>query len=70
MTIHEIKDRTKETHPYFFSPDTLRFFRQKLSDFTVTEQTDGRYKISAPCKLYNGHTVRFFNPETNELNHE
>lgn len=70
MTIHEIKDRTKETSPYFFSSETLRFFRQTLSDFTVVEQTDGRYKISAPCKLYNGYTVRFFNPITNELDHK
>ena len=30
VTIQEIKERTKDTAPYFFTPDTLRFFGQTL----------------------------------------
>tara|TARA_R110002020_G_scaffold21246_5_gene72031 strand:- start:853 stop:1062 length:210 start_codon:yes stop_codon:yes gene_type:complete len=66
MTISEIKKRTKKTAPYFFSADTMRFFQQKLSDFKVNKQNDGRFKISA--ESFNGHTtVRYFNPNNNIL---
>jgi hypothetical protein len=71
MTIQQIKDRTKETSPYFFSPDTLRFFGQTLNSFTVTEQKDGRFLIQAPSYDYEEtqmpDTIRYFNPLNNEL---
>jgi hypothetical protein len=71
MTIQEIKDRTKKTSPYFFSPDTLRFFGQTLNSFTVTEQKDGRFLIQAPSYDYEEtqmpDTIRYFNPLNNEL---
>lgn len=74
MTIQEIKQRTHETSPYFFTKDTLRFFRQTMRSFKVykwsKDGVDG-YKISAPMKDYSGeivgYTERFFNPITNEL---
>tara|TARA_Y100001972_G_scaffold25351_1_gene30814 strand:- start:530 stop:772 length:243 start_codon:yes stop_codon:yes gene_type:complete len=66
MTIYEIKRLTKETAPYFFSKDTMRFFGQTLKDFKVKKQIDGRYKITAKGK-YNTTTKRFFNPKNNEL---
>lgn len=69
MTIYEIKEATKETSPYFFSRDTLKFFRQTMKSFRVSKQEDGRYKIIATIKDCNGYkreTVRFYNP----LNHE
>lgn len=71
MTIYEIKNRTQETAPYFFSRDTLKFFGQTMKSFKVRKQEDGRYKITAPSvssdgKL-RGETVRFFNPANNEL---
>lgn len=74
MTIYEIKQLTKETSPYFFSHDTLKFFHQTMRNFSVKKQADGRYKISAPMKDYNGKnvgtTVRYFNPVNNELERE
>ena len=75
MTIQEIKKATKETAPYYFSADTLRFFGQTLNSFKVEKQEDGRYKISAPIKdatndRYMGESVRYFNPANNELEGE
>jgi hypothetical protein len=70
MTIYEIKELTRETSPYFFEKNTMKFFRQKMSDFKVYKQEDGKYLITAPSycngKLM-GITKRLFNPETNEL---
>lgn len=71
MTIFQIKKRTRETSPYFFSPGTLRFFGQRMSSFMVQDLGDGKHRISAP--IYNsrgvmmGETVRIFNEATNEL---
>lgn len=79
MTIYRIKELTAETNPHYFTHDTLRFFGQTLRMFTVTKQSDGRYKISAPSFWADratgqprlmGHSVRYFNPETNELEGE
>lgn len=76
MTIYEIKERTLETSPYFFSRATLKFFGQTLKSFSVRKQTDGRYLVTAPiyattgqygAKKRIGETVRYFNPMTNEL---
>ena len=70
MTIYEIKRLTQDTAPYFFSRDTMRFFGQTLKDFRVKKQADGRYRVSASSgDNWDGvhETVRFFNPENNEL---
>jgi len=71
MTIYEIKERTAQTSPYFFSRDTLKFFHQTMSSFKVKQQSDGRIRISAPMKDHTGkhvgETVRYFNPANNEL---
>ena len=71
MTIYEIKKRTKVTAPYFFSKDTLRFFGQRISDFTVKKQNDGRYEIKAICRNApheeQYYTVRYFNPSNDKL---
>ena len=48
----------------------MKFFGQTLKDFRVKKQDDGRYKITAPSGSNWEHehtTVRFFNPENNEL---
>jgi hypothetical protein len=66
MTIYEIKRRSAETSPYFFSKITMRFFGQTLKDFRVYKEPDGRYRITAQG-LYGTKTVRYFNPVTNEL---
>ncbi len=70
MTIYEIKYRTAEKQPYFFSRDTLKFFGQTMKDFKVKKQKDGKYLITAPARM-NGkivhYTQRLFNPLTNDL---
>ena len=71
MTIQEIKKLTEKTEPYFFAPNTMRFFGQSLSDFKVIKQSDNRYKIIAPSYdhlgNYMGDTIRYFNPKNNKL---
>ena len=70
MTIYEIKRRTHETAPYFFSRGNMRFFGQTLKDFSVRKMKDGRYRISAPIRDNGeviGYTVRIFDPKTNRL---
>ena len=71
MTIDKIKKLTQKTQPYFFTPDTMRFFNQTLKDFKVITNGDGRFKIIAPIKdsegSKRGQTVRYFNPRNNNL---
>jgi hypothetical protein len=71
MTISEIKKATLETAPYFFSKETMRFFGQRMSSFSVKKQPDGRVRISAPMFDRSGknmgETIRFFNPVNNQL---
>jgi hypothetical protein len=65
MTIYEIKRRTQNTSPHFFSHRTLKFFKQTLKSFKVTKLPDGKYLIRA--NAFYGVTSRIFNPITNEL---
>lgn len=70
MTIEEIKKRTKEKAPYFFSNDTMSFFNQTLEDFTVEKLSDTEYLIEAPSYWAGnlmGYTRRVFNTITNDL---
>lgn len=71
MTIYDIKNRTQETSPYFFSRSTLQFFHQTMMSFHVKKQLDGRYYIYADMLDFEGRIVgkteRYFNPVTNEL---
>ncbi len=74
MNIHEIKNRTLETSPYFFDRKSMRFFGQTMRSFSIKKQSDGRYLISAPMfdrttGRTMGTTKRFFNPITIELDH-
>ena len=64
-TIYDIKRRTSETEPYFFSSKTMKFFKQKLSDFKVIRISSDSFEIYAPQEY--GRTERIFNPYTNEL---
>jgi hypothetical protein len=75
MTIYEIKARTQETAPHYFTPSTMRFFGQTLRSFKVYKQPDGRYKITAPMKDRStgrimGESIRYFNPINNTLEHQ
>lgn len=67
MTIYEIKERTKETAPYFFSRGSMKFFKQTMKDFKVYKQANGKFLIVA--NSWGGTTKRIFNPETNILEH-
>ena len=71
MTIYEIKRRTEETSPYFFTRDTLKFFNQTLKQFSVNKSECGRYFITCPMTDNNGRNVgrteRYFNPSNNKL---
>ena len=75
MTIQEIKRRSAEKSPYFFTPKTLKFFGQNMRSFKVKKCEDGRYLIYAPMidKINGrnmGNTERYFNPINNELERE
>tara|TARA_R110002126_G_scaffold56728_1_gene151233 strand:+ start:1310 stop:1558 length:249 start_codon:yes stop_codon:yes gene_type:complete len=71
MNIQEIKKRTKNTAPFYFSAKTLKFFGQRLSDFKVKKLNETEYLIHAPSyfdgKLM-GKSMQIFNTITNELN--
>lgn len=70
MTIYEIKNKTQETHPYFFSRKNMKFFGQTLKDYKVYKQKNGKYLIIAKSGKNWEHkhcTKRLFNPVTNEL---
>jgi len=72
LTIYDIKRLSEGKSPYFFTRDTLKFFNQKMSDFKVCRYFElGLYHISANMKDNSGkivgRTVRYFNPETNNL---
>ena len=73
LTIYDIARLTQETSPFYFTRDTLRFFHQRMSDFRVYKQKDGKYLINAPMKDSTGRIVgtsqRIFNPITNQLEH-
>lgn len=66
MTIYEIKRLTEKTEPYFFSRNTMKFFKQTLKDFRVYKLNKFEYLITA--KSFAGNlTQRIFDIRTNEL---
>ncbi len=72
MTIYEIKEATKETAPYFFSRNNMRFAGQTMKSFKVYKQKDGKFLIVAESgKNWSEkhYTKRLFNPVTKELEH-
>ena len=51
----------------------MKFFGQKLKDFKVTKESDGRYKIAAPIRkafMVDTESVAYFNPTNNKLETE
>lgn len=71
LTIYDIKNRTSQTAPYYFSKDTMKFFGQTMKSFKV-KIVGEKYHISAPMidkqtgrKM--GISERLFNPITNKL---
>ncbi len=72
LTIYDIKRLTSETSPHFFERSTMRFFNQRLKDYSVCKQSDGRYRIYCPFGpgRPKGETVRYYNPNNHELERE
>jgi hypothetical protein len=70
-TIYQIAKHVRTVDPenYFFDKQTLRFFEQRLSDFSVWAQPDGRYLIKAPSRICGEthYTIRFYNPTSGAL---
>ena len=48
ITIHEIKNKIKDKLPYYFSPDTLYGFGQRMDMFKVIASPKGKIFIYAP----------------------
>ena len=70
MTIYEIKRRTEETAPEFFTRETMKFFGQTLKDYKVYKVDNENYLITAPMRMRGkviGQTRRLFNTDTNKL---
>ena len=68
MNIYEIKRRTAETSPHYFSRRTMQFFGQTLKSFSVRKQPDGRFEISAPIHGNPKNlSTRLFNPANDKL---
>ena len=70
----EFQQRNKAKGQYWFSPDTLRFFRSRVSEtvyqgkggiFFVTSEKHVSYLIDDQPRLY---TVRQFDPKTGSVN--
>lgn len=52
----------------------MKFFGQTMAKFKLKKMPDGRTRISQPMKDHTGkimgQTIRYFNPETNDLDFE
>lgn len=68
LTISDIKYLTEQKESYFFSRSSMRFFGQKMGDFSVTRYGNDKFYICAKWgKGMVGKTERIFNPFTGEL---
>lgn len=67
-TIYEIKRATLETAPYFFEPQTMKFWGQTLKSFSVyPTENKNEFLIEAPTKIEGIYTRRIFNTLTKTL---
>ena len=71
-TVAEIAEANKQAGRYYFSPDTLRFFHQRRSDFSVFQTASrvyvyGRRSPSAWGAIDRPWTVGEFDPGTGEV---
>ena len=66
LTIYDIEENTKNTAPYFFSRDTLSFFKQTMASFKVYKNLSGKIFIYAkgfcPSGQCFGFTLREYDP--------
>ena len=69
-TIEEIKREVEGKGSFYFSPQTMRFFHQDLSDFKVAKSVSGRIFIYAFSTQTSNYSFReFVNGELREVNH-
>lgn len=74
-TIEDIKRLNKEGGKYFFSPDTMRFFRSRVGDTVYQGQGGIFFVTSEQFATYSPHyrvdprkyTVRQFIPESGDV---
>lgn len=61
-TIYDIKRCSYADSPYFFTRDTMRFFKQTLKDFRVYKEGFNKWHIVALSKFEHGthKTERYF----------
>ena len=68
LSIYDIKRICEENGSYFFSRQSMKFFGQKMADFSVRRHGVDKFYISAKWgKGIAGKTERIFNPFTGEL---
>jgi hypothetical protein len=68
LTIYDIKRAVEEKSSFFFSRQSMKFFGQKMADFSVRRHGVDKFYISAKWgKGIAGKTERIFNPFTGEL---
>lgn len=69
LTIYDIKYATLKNSPYYFDRETMKFFRQKMSDFKIVTSYSGHVYIYAPRYFWDrninkyvksGYSVRQF----------
>lgn len=65
-TIYEIKSAIESRGGYYLSRQTLKFWGQKMKDFSIERHGDDKFIISAPTKL-GVVSAKIFDPFTNEL---
>lgn len=70
MTITDIKEANKKAGKYFFSPDTMRFFRSRVaSEVYTTLWSDYAYFVTSEINPSNkqAYSVRRFNKKTGDV---
>lgn len=68
-SMNDIKRINKEKGFYFFSPDTMRFFKSRVGD-SVFQGIGGIFFVTSEQFDYDSerkYTVREFNPETGNI---
>ena len=69
-TIYDIKRYTLDSGPYFFSRDTMKFFKQTLKDFRITKLSFNKWYILAKSGAHwTERTFSFTNFNQGELRH-
>ncbi len=66
-TIYQIRQKNHETGHFFFSKNSMRFFKETISDYGVWHRKDWEGKDRIFIHNKKNGKVREFNPETGEI---